>query len=165
MTGSPLKISAHLLLDQMENAITELQDSHYTQPLPVLSGATIGQHTRHILEFFIELDKGYHDLRLCYDNRKRDVLIESDKKFALRALASIRRQVGRPDRGLKLVHMAPEQIIIDTTFYRELIYIIEHTIHHMALLRIGIQSVSTLLLPEEFGTAPSTIRYRQQCAQ
>jgi hypothetical protein len=35
----------------------------------------------------------------------------------------------------------------------------------MALIRIGITEVSDIGLPQEFGVAPSTLKYQAQCAR
>ena len=48
-----------------------------------------------------------------------------------------------------------------SSFYRELSYNIEHAIHHMALLKVAVkQTLTYISLPENFGVASSTIRYR-----
>ena len=52
-----------------------------------------------------------------------------------------------------------------TSFTRELFYCDEHTIHHLALIRVGINEIGGYQLNESFGVAPSTIKYRQSCAQ
>jgi hypothetical protein len=51
-----------------------------------------------------------------------------------------------------------------TNYYREMAYNLEHTIHHMALIRTGINDVSRISVPENFGVAISTMKYRKQCA-
>ena len=45
---------------------------------------------------------------------------------------------------------------------RELVYLIEHAIHHFALLRIGIQeNFPEISLASDFGVAYSTVKYRE----
>ncbi|MEM9648432.1 MAG: hypothetical protein AAF969_08120, partial [Bacteroidota bacterium] len=48
---------------------------------------------------------------------------------------------------------------------REVMYNLEHTIHHHALIKVGIQFFTDIPLPESFGVAPSTLQHRQACAQ
>jgi len=56
-------------------------------------------------------------------------------------------------------------IFIESNYYREIAYNLEHTIHHMALIRIGISEVSSVLLSEDFGVASSTLKHRRQCVR
>jgi len=58
-----------------------------------------------------------------------------------------------------------DSITVKTNYYRELIYNLEHTVHHMALIRVGVNEVSSIAIPEGFGVATSTIKYRKSCAQ
>ena len=58
-----------------------------------------------------------------------------------------------------------EIVTIPSNYYRELAYNLEHTIHHMALIRVGITEVSGIQLSDDFGVASSTVKYRKQCAQ
>jgi hypothetical protein len=54
----------------------------------------------------------------------------------------------------------PEMVI--SNVQRELVYLIEHSIHHFALVRIGIQeNFPEIILPCDFGIAYSTIKYRE----
>jgi hypothetical protein len=56
-----------------------------------------------------------------------------------------------------------ECITIETNYFRELTYNIEHAVHHMAIMKIGIREVAgQVVIPTSFGVATSTIRYREQ---
>jgi hypothetical protein len=157
------------LLEQLEFIIEKLSDDQYTAPVSLLSNATIGQHARHIIEFFLELDKGYYNGIVNYDKRKRDYEIESNRYFAIQKLDEIKNRLLSDDKNLLLkIELSAEdcsEIEVKTNYFRELIYNLEHTVHHMALMRIGVASVSDILLPEKFGVAASTIKFRKACAQ
>ena len=73
--------------------------------------------------------------------------------------------MNKPNKLLVLQNESADNLEIDTNFYREALYNIEHTIHHMALIRVGIKEVSSITLPEYFGVAPSTIQHKKACVQ
>jgi len=154
---------------QLSESLKQLQPHEYTQPSHTLFNATIGQHVRHIIELFIELEKGYISGTVNYEKRKRDYRIETDKEFAAGLLQKIYAAINRPDKHLLLEASYDEDsaeiLTIPTNYYREVVYNLEHTVHHMALIRVGINEVSSLQLPEGFGVASSTIKYRKACAQ
>jgi uncharacterized damage-inducible protein DinB len=50
---------------------------------------------------------------------------------------------------------------LTTTVKRELVYNIEHAVHHMALMKIGIREIAPgISLPADFGIAASTLRHQ-----
>jgi hypothetical protein len=157
------------LLYQMEQLLLTLTDAQYGKQLRVLSNATLGQHTRHILEFFIELNTGYETGLVNYDNRKRDYSIETSRARAIKQINSLISGLKKEDKMLTLAADYGRDmdctVLVSTNYQRELVYNSEHMVHHMALLRIGIQAQSGICLPEEFGVALSTIKYRKSCAQ
>jgi hypothetical protein len=52
-------------------------------------------------------------------------------------------------------------VTISTNYFRELTYNIEHAIHHMAIMKIGVREIAPYIpLDENFGVAVSTVRYR-----
>lgn len=157
------------LLDQMEYVLDGLTNEQYIQPVKVLSQSSIGQHTRHILEFFTELNKGYENGLVDYDKRIRNHAIESDKFFAINTLHQIKNELVKPDRDLML-HIdygtkANHSLTVSTNYFRELVYNMEHMVHHMALIRIGTEAITDLAIPESFGIAASTLKFRKTCAQ
>ncbi|HEY0676809.1 MAG TPA: hypothetical protein VGD17_00935 [Chitinophagaceae bacterium] len=154
---------------QLTATLDQLNQEQYVQPSKTLFNATIGQHVRHIIELFQCLENGYDAGLVNYEKRKRDIRIETDKAFASGLLKEVYEGLNRDNKELNLEACYDEHeavpITISTNFYREVAYNLEHTIHHMALIRVGITEVSDIELPEEFGVASSTIKYRQQCAQ
>jgi hypothetical protein len=163
------------LLGQLHQVLDELNLVQYAEPVGILSDSSIGQHTRHILEFFIELQKGYECGVVDYDQRQRNHKIESDNGFARAQLEFILKNLERPDKVLILRadygssgEMLPAEVEgkeIMTNYFRELVYNLEHTVHHMALIRIGVGLVSSISLPVEFGVASSTLKFRAACVQ
>lgn len=153
------------LLDQLQQLLSDLDDTAYRNPVPVLSNASMGQHIRHIIEFFTALESGYETGYVNYDLRKRDKRIEADRAFAIASLQHITASLDKADKPLWLfTDLSPgadTSYRIATNYARELIYNLEHVVHHMALLRIGVQAVSNLELPEDFGVALSTLRHRK----
>lgn len=154
---------------QLSSSLDQLSGQEYIQPCNNLSNNTIGQHVRHIIELFQCLEKGYDDGLVNYEKRKRDIAIETDKNLAASLLKEVYDQLDRPDKEMILEacydDLAADPIKIPTNYYREVAYNLEHTIHHMALIRVGIREVSTIELPADFGVASSTVKYRKQCAQ
>jgi len=154
---------------QLAGTLTQLSGQEYIRPCKTLSDHTIGQHVRHIIELFQCLEQGYENGTVNYEKRKRDHQVESDKDLAAGLLQSIHRNLARADRALMLEaaydEHSSQSVKISTNYYREVAYNLEHTIHHMALIRIGIQEVAAIDLPENFGVASSTVKHKQQCAQ
>ncbi len=154
---------------QLSDSLDQLTPDQYVQPRQVLFNATIGEHVRHIIELFLCLNKGYETGIVNYENRNRDYRLQTDKMFAKEQLQCIFAGLTKADKKLFLEACYDEHsedvLTIESNYTREIIYNIEHTVHHMALIRVGIRDVSTIVLPENYGVASSTIKYRRTCAQ
>lgn len=157
------------IFEQLGVALVGLSPQAYSKPSKHLFNASIGQHVRHIIELFIELDKGYECGVVNYEKRKRDQRIETDKIFAAHLLGDILDAVEKDNKPLQLEAGFNSNnntlIQVETNYYRELAYNIEHAIHHMALIRIGISELSDLTVSKDFGVASATIKYQQACVQ
>lgn len=156
------------IFTQLSEALRRLTDNEYRQPRQILFNASIGEHVRHTIEFFLCLEKGYESGVVNYEKRDRDYRIESDKDFAVTLLEDIYDNIDKPNINLLLksdeIENKTGEVFIATNYYREIIYNLEHAIHHMALIRVGINEVSTIEIPGEFGVAGSTIKFRKQSA-
>jgi len=154
---------------QLNDSIDQLSGEQYVQPVQTLSNATIGQHVRHIIELFICLENGYENGTVNYEKRKRDYTVETNKALAIQLLHAIAAGLGKPNKTLMLEagydDLSEDVVTIETNYLREVVYNLEHTVHHMALIRVGIMALSEIALPEGYGVASSTIKYRQACAQ
>ena len=74
---------------QVKQIIQTLTVEEYTKPLDILTGSSVGQHFRHILEFYIELCEGCQDGSICYDNRKRNIDFEQIPNMVVQKLDQI----------------------------------------------------------------------------
>lgn len=154
------------ILDQLEDVVNQISVDDFSKPSPALSQSTVGQHLRHTIEFFMCLEGGFREGLINYDKRSHDKLIESDKFIALASIQRIRNFVGSvvADQGLKLEvgydRHTDACVTIETNYLRELTYNIEHAVHHMALIKIGVREVAPYVqLPTDFGIAVSTLRH------
>jgi hypothetical protein len=157
------------VLTQLAESLSLLTNNEYTQKSILLNGSSIGAHTRHVIELFQCLINGYDNAVVNYEHRKRDLEIENNKNVACSLLTTIASSIHMPNKILNLQgfysEAADDECVVETNFYRELIYNLEHTIHHMALIRVAINEVSNITLPENFGVASATMQYKKLCVQ
>ncbi len=160
------------VLQQLQNVIKQLNDEQYTNSLDVFSGAHIGQHCRHILEFYSCLLIGANEV--SYDNRERKAHLETSvlaaSELINKIIGSLETQVSdRPMILLAEVGTKDSEKVkaFDTSLNRELLYLFEHSVHHMAIIKIGLLlNFPNIEIPTNFGVADSTIRFREnKCAQ
>jgi hypothetical protein len=157
------------IFDQLANVVKDIEHGDFIKPSDSLSKASVGQHIRHTIEFFSCFQEGYATGVINYDKRRHDKAIESDKVAALRSIQNCIQFIKSLslNHALKLeVGYDPEKsefITVETNAMRELIYNIEHAVHHMAIIKIGVREVAPyLFLPPDFGVAASTIRHKEQ---
>lgn len=131
--------------------------------------SSIGAHTRHILDRFHCFFAGLQDGRVDYDDRKRDKSIENNLEAATFALASVARRVENLEPGNfgedeilvreSVFHEGPP-ISITSTIDRELMGLITHTTHHLAIIAIIAKSFG-YQMEGDFGKAASTIVFER----
>lgn len=159
------------ILGQLTEMVSQLSEHDFIKPVDALGNSTLGQHLRHTLEFFICLENGFEVGVINYDKRAHDKLIETDKYIALSVISRMDEFVKshRTDKALKLEAAydldKEEFVTIETNYLRELVYNIEHAVHHMAIMKIGIREAAPYVkLAHNFGIAASTIRYQETLA-
>ena len=164
-----LQSAVNTVLTQLSDSLGLLSSEQYVKPCCRLSGSGIGQHVRHIVEMFQCLNNGYQSGLISYEDRKRDKQIENEKLLAMQLLDGIATGLDKPDKPLLLLTYYDDEdqdpVKIETNYFREIAYNLEHSIHHMALIRIGLAELSNIPLEENYGVAFSTIKHRRECAQ
>ncbi len=158
--------SIHNSLDELVDLLNQISDSEYSKPCQELSCATIGEHTRHILEMFQCLENQYDSGIVNYDKRDRNKLIQNNTDFAINEINKIKINLAKQNKKLKLQQAIDgEELLIESNYNRELLYNLEHCIHHQALIKVAILMSENITVDKNFGIARSTIEYRKQCAQ
>jgi hypothetical protein len=157
--------SAEALMS-LVNVLQQLPDSgSYSNPCEALSNATIGQHTRHIIELYQCLLAGYAAGKINYDERKRNILYENDIAASIEVIKEIQQKLEQPDKQVNIFCGNENPVCIESNYYREVLYNLEHCIHHQALIKVALLTIKNINIDGSFGVAPSTLQHRQQCAQ
>ena len=163
-----LKATARTILSQILDLTAQLNNAEYTSELDILSGNTIGKHVRHILEFYGILVEGHTGKVINYDQRKHEPLFETDTDVTQKQINTILTHINEMDLdrevNLEVSYSNSDQdtVTIKSNLQRELAYNIEHSIHHMAIIKIAIQTVfPNVQVAENFGVAYSTVRYQK----
>lgn len=150
----------------LKTVLSKIDQQLYTH-VNTKGRASVGQHVRHTLEFYQCLFEA--KTAVNYDARNRNLLLESSAAHASLAIDDIIELVTEimadfPLQSLADMPSASSQTLsVNSSFSRELLYVLEHAIHHMALIRILIKDqAAEFELNDNFGVAYSTLAYRGQ---
>lgn len=130
--------------------------------------STVGAQYRHVLDHYHSFLNGLPTGLVDYDTRARDPLLEASPDAASRVTREVMTALDRlspPDfQRLLQVHLSavPNEASRaghGSTVGRELLFLLSHTVHHYAIMRLLLEDLEWTCDPE-FGTAPSTIAYR-----
>lgn len=155
-------------LSEIRVLCERLSPKDFAHPLEILSGSSLGQHIRHIVELYQAVEKSDISGKINYDQRERNPLIETCPQTAaleIRKLSDFLQGVTQ-DKSLVLIgdfgKNEDSPIQIKTSLFREFAYNLEHAIHHQALIKIGIIHLDLVhLIDSDFGVAPATVRFRR----
>jgi hypothetical protein len=153
-------------LDELIGLLNQLSQEEYSKSCFELSSSSIGEHTRHIIEMFQCLNRNYDSGIVNYDKRERNVLIETNTNFAIQMILDIKNSISKDNKNIELQQIIDGNAVnIKSNYYRELLYNLEHCIHHQALIKVAILKCENVSVNDNFGVARSTIEYRKQCVQ
>ncbi len=162
------------LMTQLSDLVATLDAEQYNaRPESTKCGA-VGGHVRHVLDHLVAWLGGVEGGQVNYDDRQRDTDIEHDPTAALHAIKHHTARLAEvndeqlAERVTVLTSMTSCGALVElpSTHARELAFVFSHTIHHNAIIGTIARALG-VALPDNFGTAPSTIAYRNQsgCAR
>jgi hypothetical protein len=160
-----IKQATSEIIDQLTDLAEKLSQEDFTRPLSVLLESSIGMHYRHIIEFYEVMMAGAGTGEINYDSRKHDPELEQSREKCFERLKAIRKAI-KLEPALKLnlrgsySRESDIRFTLRTNFERELVYNIEHAIHHMAIIRIALQhEFPDISVSAAFGYAYSTLKH------
>ena len=156
------------VLEKIDQVLVQLNDEEMARPSELLFGSSIGQHFRHILEFYECLLGHVRDGAFSYDRRRRNLLIETEvtaaRASAVRSI-SLLQELGE-DKVMAMESELPGSTYVSsqmTTLKRELAYLADHGVHHLAMIRIALeQELKHVSFPDHLGVAASTRNFRER---
>lgn len=129
---------------------------------------TVGPHLRHVLDHYSAFIAGLPDFRVDYDAREREARLETEIAFAQARMREISGELVLMEEDLLEL---PIQVRLESggaeseqwshsTVRRELQFLLSHTVHHFALIAVLLERFE-IAVPDDFGIAPSTLKYWQ----
>lgn len=170
MTLNVLKQNTINILLQVENLVKQIDDNHYSEQLDLLSENTIAKHVRHILELYVQLIAGLPQNEINYEKRERNLLLEHNRNYTIDFINDLKTSILSLETNLETVQLRTliqnDELLVKTSLERELVYNIEHAIHHMAIIQIACNHCFKYInLDKNFGVAYATVQYNNTCAQ
>jgi len=156
-------------LVQVQQLVVASKGKRYNQP-SVHSESGIGKHVRHILDHFLALQQGAVNGNIDYNSRHRDSEIENDAELALQLIKQLIEWFIQPNSELKeravkveseISLKQQQNMLFDSSLSRELCYLINHTVHHVAYAKLVAKELG-VLVDDAIGIAPGTASYLRQ---
>lgn len=158
-------------LEELRQLLSGLPEDIFQRKVEKITESSIGQHLRHIIEFYQTIFKKKRDM-ISYDDRERDKNLEENIEAAITEIDNLIAQLKTIKSDSKLIVRANygtvinEILYLESTLFRELAYAMDHTVHHLAIVKIIITNCETdLKIDDKIGVASSTLRFRKECAQ
>lgn len=163
--------NAHAI-GQLIELLDNLPGNRYRQSFGQRKQHVIGKHVRHIIDHYSALLSATASpgALLDYENRDRDLSLETDRRAGTNRLSEILRTLRSRFSGdhaseLAMLHTSDEQgQVVTTSVDRELVFLASHTIHHMAIIGMLAEQAG-VEVGAGFGVHPSTLRYLQRQAR
>jgi uncharacterized damage-inducible protein DinB len=157
------------ITQQMIQILQKIDQGAYQQAIDIFDGSTVGKHFRHILDFYFCLIKGFNQGKIDYSDRSRNPRIEVEPQTAADHFSNALNQLHELTLDMPIIVMSDfstsnevERVSYTSTIGREMAFIHDHAVHHLAIIKMGIKRINpNFKLGAHFGVAPSTIKFVQ----
>lgn len=156
-------------LGQLNDLLEKTHEDQYQEALVILSNNSVGKHVRHIIECYQSLLSGVSSTVIDYENRARNIALETSPYLAIQELININDAVQflKEDKSVYLQvnqsHESEGDLLVKSTLAREIVYCLEHAIHHMAIIAIAVKaSFPEIAIHPHFGCAYATIKHLER---
>lgn len=152
-------------VDELAELVERTSDADYVAaPAGGVSGS-IGAHVRRCLDHVRAVLEAAPGGVISYDRRARQVSLEQSRALAAEALRAAaarldglgRRAADAPVTLVSQVDRTGGRVQVASSLGRELVFALQHTIHHQATVAV-LLSERGVTVPPTFGYAPSTPR-------
>ena len=154
-------IEVLMQLKELVNCCANIYVSTATQP-------GIGDHVRHVLDHYRALRNGLPNGQIDYNFRTRNSPEQSNTNVALDNIDELIQWLGQLNYTQDNIQVISEISLqacqseqMNSNVERELLYLINHSIHHMAYASL-LAKMSKVPVPHYIGLAPGTATYERQ---
>ncbi len=148
---------------QIIDLLDKIEESDYSKSVAIFSGSTLGNHFRHILDFYNCLLNGFAAGLIDYSCRERNATIETQPLAAKKAFEQVNIALEKLEEQQLIQirsdfsgHIRP---ILNSTIGRELMFAFDHALHHLAIIKMGLMaSFPHIHVDENLGVSPSTLK-------
>lgn len=159
----------HNALNEAVSQVVELIDrcpSIYVDVSPAASSA-IGQHVRHIHDHLYAYQCGIGSGCIDYNLRNRLSDVETSPEIAIKKLETFKLWLQQSPQDSLQLSVTTEvstldsvSITLQSNSHRELVYLLNHTYHHVALAATLARTLG-FHMPGRLGVAPATVTHRR----
>ncbi len=159
------------MCDAVDQAIelTALTEAVYEQT-PSIAGSPIGKHIRHIVDHLANYRAGMESGCIDYNARSRESDTERQPLIAMNQLKAFSEWLQSSPDELVVLSIVTEvstsdnvSVRLPSSSHRELVYLINHTYHHIANASALARSMD-VKIPSHLGIAPATASYLRETA-
>ncbi len=163
--SSEVRAVCRALVEELERGrklLIALTDEEYSAEFEELELRSIGAHHRHVLDSCAAFLSGHPAGAIDYRRRGRSRVVENQRSEGVARADLLMESFATfvaPDTRVEVrdtLEPGKPPVVTRSTDARELLFLLEHMVHHHAMMRVCARGMG-VRVPAEFGVAPSTL--------